>query len=238
MSRILITCLLLAAVFCTGLFMGKHLQSGQQLAANRVGAELGQATYSKAVDQGASAVANVQAIDSQISLTQTAVETELSQNVQRSPLTLTPTCRVAPGALPVSADRHAMVHGSEDEPGGDRRGTSAPTFAGTGPEADQDMGTGQVDRPADLLITLGAVRLWNGALTGEFRDAALAADTCPADDPTAITCAAGAGLSLRDAWRNHNINAAACARDRSQLAELITLLRARESDLATLKARP
>lgn len=238
MSRLFDALVLLVAVFCSGLFLGKHLQAGQQLKANQAGAELGQATYSQAVDQGASAVAAVLAHDAQTSRVQTAVETELSQNVRRTPLTLAAACGNAPGALPGTADHNALVHRSQDEHAGDRRGADASASASLGAQAAQDLGPGQVDGAVDLPLTLGAVRLWNAALAGELRDASLAADTCPADDPTASACAAGAGLSVRDAWHNHNANAAACTRDRSQLAELIALLHARESALANLKAAP
>lgn len=237
MNRLFAACIVLVAMFCAGLFVGKHLQTGQQLKANQASAEQGRATYTKAVDQGAAAVAQVQAQDAQTSLVQTAVETELT-HVRRTPLTLAADCRMASGSLPGSPDRNALVHHSQDEHASDRRDADASDKASLGAHTAQDLGVGQADGAVDLPLTLGAVRLWNAALAGEFSDAALAADTCPAHDSTASACAAGAGLSVRDAWGNHNVNAAACARDRSQLAELIALLRTRESDLANMKARP
>lgn len=86
-------------------------------------------------------------------------------------------------------------------------------------------GTGPVAVPA---LTLAAVRMWNGSLTG----ADAAAGSCGADgaavdaDPA---CGQPSGLTLDDAWDNHAANARACALDRARHQALIDFLKQRES---------
>jgi len=96
-----------------------------------------------------------------------------------------------------------------ESPGPDER--SAPTTAGDG-------------RP---VLTLAAVRMWNGALTGTDQ----AAGACSpagaaegADAAAAEACAEGSGLTLDDAWTNHAANAKACAADRQRYQHLIDFL--------------
>jgi hypothetical protein len=72
-------------------------------------------------------------------------------------------------------------------------------------------------------LTLAAVRMWNGALTGVDQPAG----ACGIDGATGKTdsaCAEDAGLSLDDAWANHEINARTCAEDRERFRSLIELL--------------
>lgn len=73
------------------------------------------------------------------------------------------------------------------------------------------------------VLTLAAVRMWNGALTGTDQ----AAGACsPAGPPegTDAACAEGSGLTLDDAWANHAANAKACAADRQRYQHLIDFL--------------
>lgn len=74
-----------------------------------------------------------------------------------------------------------------------------------------------------LRLTAAAVSLWNSALVG----ADVSAGACGPDDTAAAACAADSGLTLRDAWANHGINAANCAADRARHAQLIDYLKAR-----------
>ena len=72
----------------------------------------------------------------------------------------------------------------------------------------------------DLDLTLAAVRVWNGALTGTDA-AAGACGTAGATPEADAACAQSAGLGLRDAWDNHRVNARSCAEDRHRYQALI-----------------
>jgi hypothetical protein len=78
-----------------------------------------------------------------------------------------------------------------------------------------------------LGLTLAAVRMWNGALTGTDAPAGacgLAGAAAGAD----AACAEDSGLSLDDAWANHRANAKACADDRQRFRALIDFLNLRQ----------
>ena len=77
------------------------------------------------------------------------------------------------------------------------------------------------------VLTLAAVRMWNGALTGT--DAATGACSPAgaaesADAAATEACAQGSGLTLDNAWANHAANAKACAADRQRYQHLIDFL--------------
>jgi hypothetical protein len=76
----------------------------------------------------------------------------------------------------------------------------------------------------DPVLTLGAIWLWNAALTGQ---AAAPAGACRVDEGTGQAdpaCADSSGLTLDDAWDNHKANARACAEDRARHQRLIDYL--------------
>lgn len=92
-----------------------------------------------------------------------------------------------------------------DSPGPDERSASA-TAVDSGP-----------------VLTLAAVRMWNGALTGTDQ----ATGACSPAGPTEGTdaaCAQSSGLTLDDTWANHAANAKACAADRQRYQHLIDFL--------------
>jgi hypothetical protein len=70
-------------------------------------------------------------------------------------------------------------------------------------------------------LSLGAVSLGNSALAG----APVPSGACRLDDPSQAACAAGSGLQLDDAWRNHTVNAQLCAEDRARHERLIEFVR-------------
>ena len=70
------------------------------------------------------------------------------------------------------------------------------------------------------VLTLAAVRMWNGALTGADQ-AAGACGPAGATEGSDAACAQGSGLTLDDAWANHAANAQACAADRQRYQRLI-----------------
>lgn len=62
--------------------------------------------------------------------------------------------------------------------------------------------------------------MWNSALTGADQPAG----ACSAADPSEAACAADAGISIEDAWRNHAVNARQCAEDRANHQALIDFI--------------
>ena len=78
------------------------------------------------------------------------------------------------------------------------------------------------------VLTLAAVRLWNGALTGVDSPAGacgLAGAAEGTDAADSKSCSASAGLALDDAWDNHTTNARSCAEDRQRYRALIDYLK-------------
>lgn len=73
------------------------------------------------------------------------------------------------------------------------------------------------------VLTLAAVRMWNGALTG-IDSPAGACGAAGAADGADAACAESAGLTLDDVWTNHTLNARTCAADRQRYRALINLL--------------
>ncbi len=97
---------------------------------------------------------------------------------------------------------------------------NADTAVGDGIDLVGEARTGAADTGAGLGLSLGAVWVWNSALTG----ADAPAGACGALDPTSEACAADSGISLVDAWRNHIANAKSCAADRLRHQRLIDYL--------------
>lgn len=92
------------------------------------------------------------------------------------------------------------------------------------PAAQPQTALEPVPGPMDADLTLGAVWLWNAALSGQ---AAAPAGACRVDAATGQAnpaCATRSGLTLDDAWDNHAANAAACAQDRARHQRLIDYL--------------
>lgn len=73
------------------------------------------------------------------------------------------------------------------------------------------------------VLTLAAVRMWNGALTGVDAPAG-ACGAAGAAEGADAACAESAGLSLDDAWDNQATNARTCAEDRQRFQHLIDFL--------------
>jgi hypothetical protein len=108
------------------------------------------------------------------------------------------------------------------QPGG-ATGTSAAQAAAQSEGAPPAQALAPADvAAAGVGLTLGAVWMWNSALTAMDTPA----DSCGAADPTAPACAADSGLGLEAAWANHASNAKTCALDRLQLQRLIDFVTA------------
>ena len=93
--------------------------------------------------------------------------------------------------------------------------------------AQQDVERGAPVHPVDRGpgLTLAAVRMWNGSLTGIDAPAGACG---PADATTQAdaACAQDSGLTVDDAWANHATNAKSCAEDRQRYQHLIDFLNA------------
>lgn len=98
--------------------------------------------------------------------------------------------------------------------------------ATTRPDQSETQGerpTGAIAAGSSPVLTLAAVRMWNGALTGADQ-AAGACGPAGATEGSDAACAQGSGLTLDDAWANHAANAQACAADRQRYQRLIDFL--------------
>lgn len=90
----------------------------------------------------------------------------------------------------------------------------------------QGVSTAVDAEPADRL-TLAAVRMWNGVLTGIDAPAS-ACGAAGAAEGADAACAQSSGLTLDDAWANHAANARSCAADRQRYQALIDFLNRRQ----------
>ena len=99
-----------------------------------------------------------------------------------------------------------------------------PPAGHSAPPGTDGAALGQPGRNAgpDVSLSLGAVWLWNSALTG--RDTP--AGACSAADTAAPACALDAGLGLEAAFANHAENARLCAQDRLHHQRLIDYITA------------
>ncbi len=80
------------------------------------------------------------------------------------------------------------------------------------------------DAGGDIELTLGAVWLWDAALTGQATGTAGACRVDAATGQAAAACADSSGLDLDAAWANHSANAATCKADRARHQRLIDYL--------------
>ena len=116
--------------------------------------------------------------------------------------------------VPLVVPGPVVVVTRSDPPGPDSSGPderSAPASAGDG----------------GPVLTLAAVRMWNGALTGTDQPAGACSPVDSAEGAHAAAaeaCAQGSGLTLDDAWANHAANAKACAADRQRYQHLIDFI--------------
>ncbi|HEX7865983.1 MAG TPA: hypothetical protein VF555_13610 [Variovorax sp.] len=69
-------------------------------------------------------------------------------------------------------------------------------------------------------LSLAAVWMWNSALAGTD----IPAGACGFADTSGEACATDAGITVDDAWTNHDINARSCAADRLRHRALIEFL--------------
>ncbi len=103
-----------------------------------------------------------------------------------------------------------------------------PGAAAAGCTAAAPQGSGELPAAAALgaaggdvpHLSLAAVRVWNGALTGTDTPAG-ACGAAGAAEGADAACAEDSGLTVEDAWANQRINAQSCAEDRQRYRALI-----------------
>ena len=85
-------------------------------------------------------------------------------------------------------------------------------------------GEGGTGNAAPLVLTAGAVWMWNSTLTDQDQPAG----ACSSGDTSEAACAAATSITLEDAWDNHAANAQICAENRLAHQRLIDFLNQRE----------
>jgi hypothetical protein len=219
-----------ALAFAAGAWAGHEWGARAVDAANAQQLRRVSELYLRAVDDGATRVEHLQE-----QLTQS--QTFASQLAQRSrdvhTLTRPRRPQAAPGAtrtgqagaVAPAPGAGQCVHGGPGQLAQAPAATVAAAAALPADGAAAPAGGSADDPGADgVALTAAAVSLWNSALAGTL----VPTGACSLADPTTAACAADAGASLRDAWDNQAINAAACRDNSAQLAELISYLRERE----------
>lgn len=203
---------LIAGLFTSGLFMGRHIErsawEAKQLAALRQAGIDYDDRLRKANTAAAAAIDEArQARDFATSLTEeiTHVRTPLVAVAAARCPAVRDRARAADGGIAVGA-QDALAASAAD---------TAPEPRAAPPDAPQGLEPG-----GGVWLTFSAVRLWNSALAGEQ----LPAGACRADDPSSTACAARTERALEDAFANHTRNAARCREDRSRLNRLIDVL--------------
>lgn len=112
-----------------------------------------------------------------------------------------------------------------------RRVPVADACDGTAAAVEPAPAQGAVDADG-LGLTLAAIRMWNGALTGADAPAG-ACGLAGAPEGADTACAQDSGLTLQDAWDNHTANAKSCAADRKRYRALIDYLTDPQGDPAS-----
>ncbi|TAG44306.1 MAG: hypothetical protein EAZ30_17340 [Betaproteobacteria bacterium] len=106
-------------------------------------------------------------------------------------------------------------------------GAAGGSVCGVGPallQAPPVAGEGGTVNAAPLVLTAGAVWMWNSSLAGADQPAG----ACSAVDTTEAACAVATHITLDDAWASHATNAQICAENRLAHQRLIDFLNQRE----------
>lgn len=210
---------LAALVFGAGYWAGDSHRDDAWRAANAETARLGQQAYAAEVGRGKEAAAALQAEliakearDAELDQLRSRVAALGSLTVQRRAPRPVAAPQPAAGDASASAAAPGCLALSDPIPGA----APAPNVGGSADDA------------AEPRLSLGAVWLWNSALTGTADAPAGACRVDAATGQAAAACADDAGLDLTDAWANQAANARACADDRLRYQRLIEYLQARE----------
>ena len=211
MTRPLVIVLLLLAWGATGYWAGDKNRNNAWLAKQATVERKTHAAFEAEVKRGQDAALQSIADQQALQKSYSTLEGKFNELRARGPLVV-----IRNGAV-----RSAPGDQSGDRTAGGATGTSAaqtPAQPGGAPPA-------PALAPADVAasgvgLTLGAVWMWNSALSGTDAPAG----ACGAADTAAPACAADSGLGLEAAWANHATNAKTCAQDRLRHQRLIDFL--------------
>ena len=194
-----------------GYWAGDHNRNNAWLAkqavVERKAHDAFEAEVKRGQDAATKSITDQQALQNSYS----TLEDQFNELRKRGPLVVfrSNAVRSAPGAQhsdsPAVGASGASAAQTPAQPGG---ALPAPSLA----PADVDA--------AGIGLTLGAVWVWNSALTGTDSPAG----ACGAADTAAPACALDSGLGLEAAWANHAANAKTCALDRRRHQRLIDFL--------------
>jgi len=206
MPSVWIPALLISLLAAGSYWAGDHDRNNAWLAKQAAAAEQAKADLDAEIARSQKAAETHQAEQQMLMESYSTLEGKFNAVIQRGPIVV---FRDRRGRDIAAADVAAV------ENGGSSPGASATGVAG---------GTGGAVDPG-LGLSLGAVWVWNSALTG----ADAPAGACGADDTTGQACAADSGISIEAAWQNHIDNAKSCAVDRLRYQRLIDYIKAHET---------
>ncbi|TXT39215.1 MAG: hypothetical protein FD135_2365 [Comamonadaceae bacterium] len=187
-----------------GYWAGDHNRNNAWLAKQAIEAKDAKKKLDDEIDRSRKAAETHLAEQQMLMKSYSTLEEKFHAVIQR-PLVV---YRDRPGSNVAAADVAAA------QGGGSCTGESA-----AGVSADSDSSTVH-----SVGLSLGAVWVWNSALTGA--DSPIGG--CGAADTTGQTCAADSGIGIEDAWQNHIENAKSCAVDRLRQQRLIDYIQAHE----------
>lgn len=209
MMRVLVSILLVLAWGGVGYWAGDYNRNNAWLAKQAVSERQAREDLEAEVKRGQTAATEFIAQRQAMQNSFTTLEGKFNELLKRGPLVVfRPVYPAGPAAQPGGAAATIAAQTAE-QPGG------APPAQALAQAAVAATGVG---------LTLGAVWMWDSALTGIDTPAG----ACGAADPTAPACAADSGLGLDAAWANHSTNAKTCALDRLQLQRLIDFVTAED----------
>ena len=196
----------------TGYMVGDHHRNNAWLAKQAAVERKDHQAYVDEVERSQAAASNFTQEYAALANQFSTLEGQLNDVRKRTPLAV---YRSPP---PGNGGGCAVVGGLALAPG------LVPTPPGQPPGADAPL-AGPLDaapavHAADIGLSLGAVWLWNSALTGVNTPAG----ACGAAGAPESACAAAAGLGLEAAWDNQAANAKTCALDRLRHQRLIDYL--------------
>lgn len=191
---------LILALSVAAYVAGDYNRNNAWLAKQAAIEQQAQLKYVAEVERGQTAAANSIAEQQKLRQSYSQLEGKFNEFRKRGPLV------VFRGA-PVPGEGVGHVETGNTEPGD-------PVSVG-----------GSVGTAADSAIglSLGAVWMWNSALSGTDTPAG----ACGAADTTSPACAADSGLGIEAAWANQAINAKSCAADRLRHQQLIDFVNKR-----------
>jgi len=199
LAKVIAGAVLLLALAAGSYWWGDHNRNNAWLANQAKSALKAQEKFDAEVTRGNDAVAALEQDRDALKTNYSDLERKFHDPRNRVPLVVG-SSNVCPGGDAVTVDVQAVASPST-----------------------QASGDGEAARTADPgpVLTYRAIWMWNSALAG----ADVPSGTCGSADTSTGACAAASGLTLQDAWDNHDTNARSCADDRLRYQHLIDFLK-------------